>query len=188
MFRLSKWIILVLLVVLGTSIILMPGCEGGKVTITIPPVTLTAPPVTVTATLAPTTTPGETTTTPITPSGLVPASVTLSSTDANTKIRTLHTLVARVVSKDGTPVPGVTVQWMLDRASDSVGYIVSLGNVEPQKIENTWGIVKTDSNGQAWIIITAVREGDTYIMVYVPDISFDNRSVFAIQHWIANTD
>jgi hypothetical protein len=184
MFRLSKWIILVLLVVLGTSVLFLAGCKGGKVTVTIPPITLTAPPVTHSTTI---TTTGETTT-PITPSGLVPVSVTLSSLDSNNKTQTMHTLVATILSENGTPVPGVTVQWTLNRAPDSVGDIVSLGGVDPQ-MDNTWGSVKTDSKGQARLAITSVHEGDTYIMVYVAGISsYDNRRIYTVQHWILNTN
>jgi len=76
------------------------------------------------------------------------------------------------------------MEWMLNRVPDSVGDIVYLAGVDSLKIDNTWGIVKTDSKGQAKLIITSGYEGDTYIMVYVAAISnYDNRRVYTIHHW-----
>jgi hypothetical protein len=188
MFRFSRLIIPVILVILGISILLLAGCEGGKVTITIPPVTLTAPPVTLSTTITPTTTPGETTTT-ITPSGLVPALVTFISTEFGYKVRTMHTIIVQVTSENGTPMPGVSVEWLINRAPESVGDIVNLEGVSPLKIDNSWGIVTTDSNGQARVAITSQLEGDTYIMVYVPGINkYDNRRIYTTKHWVPNTN
>ena len=178
MFRLSRWIIPLLLAVLGTSMLLMQGCKGAQVTVTIPPVTFTAPPITLTATLTATTTPGQ-----------GPASVTLTAFNDSSKINTMNTLAATVTSENGTLMPGVSVEWILNRVPDAVGDIVSLGGASPQKMNNTWGIVKTDSNGQARLTITSVHEGDTYIMVYVPSISnLDNQKIYVINHWVTNTN
>jgi hypothetical protein len=187
MFKYSKLAFSVVLIILGISLIFMAGCERGKVTVTIPPITITAPAVTLTATFTPTTTPGETTT-PVTTPALIPVSVTLSALDSNNKTQTLHTLIATVLSENGTPVPGVIVQWTLNRTPNSVGDIVSLGGVDPQ-MGNTWGTVKSDSKGQARLAITSVSEGDTYIMVYVPGINvYDNRRIYTIQRWETNTN
>jgi hypothetical protein len=184
MLKVSRWIILVLMVILGTSILLMAGCEGGKVTITIPPVTLTAPPVTLTATITPTTS----VTTTITPvPGEVAAHITLSSLDDNNKIRTFHTLVATVTSENGTPLPGISVEWMLDRAPSCVGDIVTVAGLEPQKKDNAWAVAKTDNSGQVQLTITSTHEGDTYLMVYVPIISKANfQKEYTIIHWFVN--
>jgi len=184
MSRLSRLVILVILAVLGTNALLLAGCEGEKVTVTIPPITLTAPPVTHTVTTTPTTT-VVVTTTPVILPGLAPASVTISPIDTNYKIFTLHTITALVTSANGTPVSGVSVEWMINRVPDSVGDIVYLEGADPQKINNTWGTVKTDNNGLARLNITSVYEGDTYIMVYVPGISkYDDRRVYIIKHWV----
>jgi hypothetical protein len=100
-------------------------------------------------------------------------------------MRTLYTLIAEVRSENGTLVPGVTVEWILNRRPDAVGDIVYLGGVDPLKMDNTWGTVKTDKNGQAQLTITSAREGDTYIMVYVSGISNkDNSTAYTVKSWV----
>ncbi len=175
MFKVSKWIMLAALVTLLTGALLLAGCAGETVTVTAPAVTVTSPPVTVTVTPTPTT---------VTPSA-TPASVTVSPGEAYNPIMTQHTLVAVVKDANGALVSGASVEWLLNRAPGAVGDIVSLGGSEPQKIDNTYAIVKTDGNGEATLTITSAREGDTDITAYVPGIS--NPAVhkqFVVKHWL----
>ncbi len=116
----------------------------------------------------------------------VPASsITITSDEAYFPIMTQHTLVAQVKANDGSPVSGTPVEWILNRAHGAVGDIVSLEGSGPQKINNTYGIVKTDSNGEARLTITSVSEGDTYITAYVPGISDPAaHKQFVVKHWL----
>ncbi len=114
-----------------------------------------------------------------------PVSVTVTPTKAYNPILTQHTLVAVVKDKDGTPVAGASVEWILNRAPDAVGDIVSLEGDSPKKIDNTYGVVKTDSNGEASVTITSTREGDTDVTAYVPGITDPaNHKWFAVKHWL----
>ncbi len=145
MFKLFKWLIPVVLVVLIAGGGLFAGCEE-KAT---------------------------------------PTSVTITPTEDYNPIRTQHTLVALVKAEDGSPVSGTTVEWILNRAPGAVGDIVCLDGSGAKKIDNTYGIVKTDSNGEARITITSAREGDTDITAYVPGISDPAvHKQFAVKHWV----
>jgi uncharacterized repeat protein (TIGR01451 family) len=82
-------------------------------------------------------------------------------------------------------VSGASVEWILNRAPGAVGDIVSLTGTEPEKIDNTYGIVKTDSKGEASLTITSDREGDTDITAYVPGISDPAvHKQFVVKHWL----
>lgn len=114
-----------------------------------------------------------------------PVSVTVSPIEAYNPILTQHTLVATVKDKNGTPVSGASVEWILNRAPDAVGDIVSLEGNDPEKIDNTYGVVKTDNNGEARLTITSPREGDTDITAYVPAIADPaNHKWFTVKHWL----
>jgi len=114
-----------------------------------------------------------------------PASVTISPSEDYNPIRTQHTLVSQVKTGDGALVSGTSVEWILNRAPDAVGDIVSLDGSVPQKIDNTYGVVKTNSKGESQLTITSVREGDTDITAYVPDIKDPAvHKQFAVKHWL----
>ena len=164
MFKLSKWIILAVLVALIAGVVLLAGC--GKEA---------APAATATPTASVTPT----------PAAKAPASVTISPVEACNPIRTQHTLVAQVKAGDGSLVSGTSVEWILNRAPGAVGDIVSLNGGDPQKVDNTYGIVKTDSKGEARLTITSVSEGDTDITAYVPGIKDPAvHKQFAVKHWV----
>ena len=163
MFKLSKWIILAVLVALVAGVVLLAGCGKEAATVT------ASPAATVTAS----------------PASGVPASVTISPVEACNPIRTQHTLVAQVKDKNGATVSGTSVEWILNRAPGAVGDIVSLNGSDPEKIDNTYGVVKTDSKGEARLTITSVSEGDTDITAYVPGIKDPAvHKQFAVKHWV----
>ncbi len=113
------------------------------------------------------------------------SSVTISPSEAYNPIRTQHTLVAVVKDKDGGLVSGATVEWILNRAPGAVGDIVSMDGGSPKKIDNTYGTVKTDKNGEAKLTITSAREGITDVTAYVPDIKDAAvHKEFAVKHWL----
>ena len=130
MFKISKWIMLAVLMVFVSGTMLTASCLGTKEA----------------------------------------SSVTISPSEAYNPIRTQHTLVAVVKDKDGGLVSGATVEWILNRAPGAVGDIVSMDGGSPKKIDNTYGTVKTDKNGEAKLTITSAREGITDVTAYVPDI------------------
>lgn len=160
MFKLSKSIMLVVLVALITGAMFLAGCTTPSPTTTSTPATTT-------------------------PAAVSAASVTISPAEAYNPLRTQHTLVAVVKDKNGSLVSGASIEWILNRAPGAVGDIVSLGGGDSQKIDNTYGIVKTDSKGEAKLTITSAREGDTDITAYVPGISDPAvHKQFAVKHWL----
>ncbi|MFP4642580.1 MAG: DUF7507 domain-containing protein [Chloroflexota bacterium] len=120
-----------------------------------------------------------------TPAAKEQSSVTISPDEAFNPIMTQHTLVAQVKAEDGSPVSGASVEWILNRAPSAVGDIVSLDGSGPEKVDNTYGIVKTDSKGEAELTITSAHEGDTDITAYVPGIEDPAvHKQFAVKHWL----
>lgn len=112
-----------------------------------------------------------------------PASVIVSPAEDYSPIQTQHTFVAQVKATDGSLVSGASVEWILNRASGSVGDIVSLDGSKPQKVDNTYGVVKTDDKGEARLTITSAREGDIDVTAYVPGISDPAaHKQFAVEH------
>ncbi len=130
-------------------------------------------------------TPTPTATSKATPAAKDVASVTISPDEACNPIMTQHTLVAQVKAGDGSLVSGASVEWILNRAPGAVGDIVSLDGSGPEKIDNTYGIVKTNDKGEARLTITSVHEGDTDITAYVPGIKDPAvHKQFAVKHWL----
>jgi hypothetical protein len=186
MYRLPKWIILFVTLFVSAALLFFSGCNGARVTVTIPPATITAPPVTITATIS-TAIPGETTETQVGPLGLKPAEIVLSVLDNNNRVRTLHTMVATVVSDNGTPLPGIALEWIILQVTDSVGEIVAIQGGTPQKNDNYWAVARTDSKGQVKLVVTSVNQGSTYIMAYVPGITNqEKQKVYTVKNWVAN--
>ena len=118
-------------------------------------------------------------------SNVTPASVTISPAEDYNPIRSQHTFTIEVEQADGSAAPGTAVELILNRFGDAVGDIVSIGGVDPDKVDNTFGRVTTDDNGEATLTITATREGDTDVTAYVPGIEDANaHKVFAVKHWV----
>jgi uncharacterized repeat protein (TIGR01451 family) len=75
------------------------------------------------------------------------------------------------------------VQWVLERFDKAVGDIVEGSSIN--KITNTWAKTLTDANGNAKIVITASREGDTDLFAYVPAIADKSKhKVWVTKHWV----
>ncbi len=116
---------------------------------------------------------------------VTPASVTISPAEDYNPIRSQHTFTIEVEQADGSAAPGAAVELILNRFGDAVGDIVSIGGVDPDKVDNTFGRVTTDDNGEATLTITATREGDTDVTAYVPAIADAGaHKVFAVKHWV----
>ena len=115
----------------------------------------------------------------------VPTAVSIDPVEDWNPIFSQHTFTVTVNGADGTPANGVEVEVFLNRFSEAVGDIVSLGGENPRKVDNYFGRVITDDNGQATLTITATRTGDTDVTAFVPQIvDNDTHKVFAVKHWV----
>ncbi|MYB28247.1 MAG: DUF11 domain-containing protein, partial [Acidimicrobiaceae bacterium] len=118
-------------------------------------------------------------------SNVTPASVTISPAEDYNPIRSQHTFTIEVEQADGSAAPGAAVELILNRFGEAVGDIVSINGVDAEKVDNTFGRVTTDDNGEATLTITATREGDTDVTAYVPGIADPSaHKVFAVKHWV----
>ena len=119
---------------------------------------------------------------------VTPASLTITPVEAYNPIRSQHTFTVDVKQADGSAAPGTAVELILNRFGEAVGDIVSIGGIDPEKVDNTFGRVTTDDNGRATVTITATREGDTDVTAYAPGIvDADAHKVFAVKHWVDMT-
>ncbi len=125
----------------------------------------------------------------------VPASIEITPVEDTNPVKTQHQFTVTVKQANGAPATGAEVQFILNRFSGSetgdggtvysVGDIVDIGGVGKQKVDNTFGIVATDSDGQATLTITATREGETDVTAYAPAIAdADAHKVFAVKRWV----
>ncbi len=114
-----------------------------------------------------------------------PATVSISPEEDWNPIKSQHTFTITVNEEGGAPASGVEVELILNRFGEAVGDIVSVGGENPRKVDNTFGRVTTDGDGQATLTITATRVGDTDVTAYVPAIEdADAHKVFAVKHWV----
>ena len=114
-----------------------------------------------------------------------PTAVSIDPVEDWNPIFSQHTFTVSVNGADGTPANGVEVEVFLNRFGEAVGDIVSLGGENPRKVDNYFGRVITDDNGQATLTITATRPGDTDVTAFVPQIvDNDTHKVFAVKHWV----
>ncbi len=114
-----------------------------------------------------------------------PTAVSIDPVEDWNPIFSQHTFTVTVNGADGTPANGVEVEVFLNRFGEAVGDIVSLGGENPRKVDNYFGRVITDDNGQATLTITATRTGDTDVTAFVPQImDNDTHKVFAVKHWV----
>ena len=114
-----------------------------------------------------------------------PVAVSIAPGEDWNPIFSQHTFTVTVSGEGGTPANGVEVEVFLNRFGEAVGDIVSLGGENPRKVDNHFGRVITDENGQATLTITATRTGDTDVTAYVPQIEDDStHKVFAVKHWV----
>ena len=114
-----------------------------------------------------------------------PVEISISPMEDWNPVRTQHTFTITVNEAGGTPASGVEVELILNRFGEAVGDIVSMTGENPRKVDNTFGRVITDANGEATLTITATRAGDTDVTAYVPEIEDANtHKVFAVKHWV----
>ena len=116
---------------------------------------------------------------------VTPTQVSITPEEAWNPVFSQHTFTVSVNAEDGAPANGVEVEFFLNRFNEAVGDVVSLGGENPRKVDNLFGRVITDDNGQATLTITATRIGDTDVTAFVPQIADDYaHKVFAVKHWI----
>ena len=98
-------------------------------------------------------------------------------------MKTQHTFTAIVKTADGSPAEGAEIDWILNRFPSAVGDIVEVSN--QTKLDNLYAISHADADGKATLTITATREGDTDVTVFVPGIADPGKhKVFAVKHWV----
>ncbi len=118
-------------------------------------------------------------------SGVAPATVSIAPVEDWNPIFSQHTFTIAVSGADGAPADGVEVEVFLNRFPEAVGDIVALDGENPRKVDNYFGRVITNENGEAMLTITATREGDTDVTAFVPQIEDDSaHKVFAVKHWV----
>ena len=124
---------------------------------------------------------------------------------ATNPVGTQHILVATVKDKNGKPLAGQPVEWMI--LDPSVGGFVEVDRSCPlkhdHKVDNTYAVTHTvasthtitrgNSNpaddvhiksGQSWAVITSAVEGTTHVVAYCPSIcNWDKHKAFAVKHW-----
>ena len=117
--------------------------------------------------------------------GGTPTQVGITPIEEWNPIRTQHTFTITVRDETGAPADGAEVEILLNRFGEAVGDIVALDGNNPRKVDNSFGRVMTDADGQATLTITATRAGDTDVTAYVPQIAnVDAHKVFAVKHWV----
>jgi protocatechuate 3,4-dioxygenase beta subunit len=116
-----------------------------------------------------------------------PASVKIEPAEATNLINTQHRVKAVVRDAEGKPVHSALVEWILARTPGAVGDIVEVGQdpwERALKLDNTYAIGGTDTNGESPITITSVQEGITHITAVVPDIKDKTKhKAFAVKNW-----
>ena len=116
---------------------------------------------------------------------VTPTEVSIAPLEDWNPIRSQHTFTITVRDENGAPADGAEVEIILNRFGAAVGDIVALDGNNPRKVDNSFGRVMTDANGEATLTITATRPGDTDVTAYVPQIAdADNHKVFAVKHWV----
>jgi uncharacterized repeat protein (TIGR01451 family) len=126
--------------------------------------------------------------------------------EATNPVRTQHILVATVKDKEGKPLTGRRVEWLL--AEGSVGTIVEVDesgwyNTRGHKVDNKYAFSHTNhgdhvltrgnndasddvhlKKGQTWCVITSPIEGSSHVVVYAPGIfNWDKHKVFVTKNW-----
>lgn len=140
-----------------------------------------------------------------------PFSIKIDPPAATNPVKTQHTFVATVYDKDGNPLPGQRVEWILSRGKDLVGDIVEhddmgaiVGSFKIQKISNHYSVSYTNEQkvlltmgtdtpnddvvvgvGQTWVTITSPVEGKTHVIAFCPAIkNKDKHKAFAVKNWL----
>jgi len=116
----------------------------------------------------------------------VPVSVSVSPEEDYNPVMTQHTITAQVMADGGGVAADTEVVWILNRFPDAVGDVVS-ADIEDMDADrdNHYVTTTTNSEGQASIVITSTRPGDTDVTTYVPGIvDASVHKVFSTKHWL----
>jgi uncharacterized repeat protein (TIGR01451 family) len=126
--------------------------------------------------------------------------------DATNPVRTQHVLIATVLDKDGNPLRGRRVEWILEGTAgnivevDESGIWPGRGYKDGPKYAVSYTdycehtITRGNKNpnddftvrpGQTWCVITSAVEGDTHVTCYAPGIyDWDRGRVFVSCKWV----
>jgi uncharacterized repeat protein (TIGR01451 family) len=126
--------------------------------------------------------------------------------DATNPVRTQHVLIATVLDKDGHPLRGRRVEWILEGTAGNIvevdesgcwpgrGYKDGLKHAVSYTDYFEHTITRGNKNpnddftirpGQTWCVITSAVEGDTHITCYAPGIfDWERGRVFVSCKWV----
>jgi len=121
-------------------------------------------------------------------------------------VQTQHVIVARVLDRDGLPLPNRRVEWMI--AEGSVGDFVEVDesgwrSSRGHKVDNHYAITHTNNcdhvltrgtddpsddvylkKGDTWVVITSPIEGVSHVTAYAPGIyDWNKHKVFVTKQW-----
>jgi len=116
----------------------------------------------------------------------VPVSVSVSPEEDYNPVMTQHTITAQVLAEGGGPAADTDVVWILNRFPYAVGDVVSadMEDMDADR-DNHYVTTTTNAEGQASIVITSTRPGDTDVTTYVPGIvDAAKHKVFSTKHWL----
>jgi uncharacterized repeat protein (TIGR01451 family) len=125
--------------------------------------------------------------------------------EATNPVRTQHVLIATVYDEKGVPRRKRRVEWILEGEGNIIEvdesgcfpgrgykegtkYAVSYTNYHEHQVtrgNQNPGDDFTIRPGQTWCVISASREGDTYLTAYAPGVAdWDKGRVFVTCHWV----
>ncbi len=132
--------------------------------------------------------------------------ITMNRVEDTTPVSTNQVYVATITDKNGKPLAGRRVEWMI--AEGGIGDIVEIDETgisdgRGYKVNNQYAISHTNffdhvldrgtddpsddiyiKAGQTWCVISSPLEGTTHLTAFVPAIyNWDNNKVLAVHNW-----
>ena len=118
------------------------------------------------------------------PQASTPTQVSLTPAESWSCIFDQHELTALLMD-DSAAVSNGRIEFFLNRFPAAVGDIVSVDGNGPTKMNNSFAIVQTGSDGEASATLVATRPGETDITAFAPGIQDDSaHKVFGVVHWV----
>ena len=118
------------------------------------------------------------------PQASTPTQVSLTPAESWSCIFDQHELTALLMD-DSAAVSNGRIEFFLNRFPAAVGDIVAVDGGGPTKMNNTFAIVQTGSDGEASATLVATRPGDTDVTAFAPGIQDDSaHKDFSVVHWV----
>ena len=118
------------------------------------------------------------------PQSSTPTQVSLAPAESWSCIFDQHQLTAMLMD-DSSAVRDGRIEFFLNRFPAAVGDIVMVEGSGPTKMNNSFAVVQTNSDGEASTTLVATRPGDTDVTAFAPGIQDDSsHKVFGVVHWV----